>query len=153
MKFLILGAISLIEFSHAAPDFPLSPVFRFLIRFSFTYDHSALTRRWYLCRQMLIVRWTIAVRSRLIDNMPKTFACVGCANHNMMGKDISFYKFRDKTPNSSTGSGGGCNLLRGLIRMERGHLGALPKILVTISWNKYGILPPETATVWCRQRL
>ena len=86
-----------IEFSHAAPDFPLSPVFRFLITFSLTYDHSALTPRWYLCRKMLRVSWTVAVRSHLIDNMPKTCACVGCTNHNMMGKDISFYKFPDKT--------------------------------------------------------
>ena len=78
----------------------------------------------------LRIRWTIIVRRHLIDNMPKTCACVGCTNHNMMGQDISFYKFRDKTPNNSTGSGGGCNLWRELIRMEqraRGHLGTLPK--------------------------
>ena len=40
------------------------------------------------------------LRRYFASKMPKSCVAFGCTNHNMMGKDISFHIFPNKTKNS-----------------------------------------------------
>ena len=79
--------------------FPALPCISFSNYVFFYLRPSDLPRRWIQCCKLLRVRRTNGVFRHLIGNMPKSCACTGRTNHNMMGKYLSFYKWPVKTSN------------------------------------------------------